>query len=204
MLANPGYTARELAHQVADSGASIAFADSGPADLLAGLPGPPLTVDPAEAPTGPSPRTAIVPRPGDTALLAYTSGTTGRPKAVPLTHRQLLTSVRVAMAAWAGEDARWPAPRHFPPAGLASCGGPLPARLIRSRFTAADLADTVRGTAQRAVAVPTMPRRRGRRRATAGCWLGPGSRSAARPRSPPIWPNDWPANWGAPRWCVTA
>src|SRR5262249_31408960 len=59
----------------------------------------PLIVDPAAAPTGPA-STAIVPGPGDTALLAYTSGTTGRPKAVPLTHRQLLTSIRVAMAAW--------------------------------------------------------------------------------------------------------
>jgi acyl-CoA synthetase (AMP-forming)/AMP-acid ligase II len=34
------------------------------------------------------------------ALLAFTSGTTGKPKPVPLTHRNLLTSIRVAMAAW--------------------------------------------------------------------------------------------------------
>lgn len=34
------------------------------------------------------------------ALLAFTSGTTGKPKAVPLTHRNLLTSIRAAMAAW--------------------------------------------------------------------------------------------------------
>jgi acyl-CoA synthetase (AMP-forming)/AMP-acid ligase II len=38
------------------------------------------------------------------ALLAYTSGTAGRPKGVPLTHRQLTVSIRVAMAAW-----RWQA-----------------------------------------------------------------------------------------------
>src|SRR6516162_7275716 len=75
VLANPGYTAPELAHLVTDSGASIAFADGGPANLLAGLPGPPLTVDPAEVPAGPPAGTAIVPGPDDTALLAYTSGT---------------------------------------------------------------------------------------------------------------------------------
>jgi acyl-CoA synthetase (AMP-forming)/AMP-acid ligase II len=34
------------------------------------------------------------------ALLAFTSGTTGKPKPVPLTHRNLLTSIRAAMAAW--------------------------------------------------------------------------------------------------------
>jgi malonyl-CoA/methylmalonyl-CoA synthetase len=38
--------------------------------------------------------------PDATAILAFTSGTTGRPKGVPLTHRNLLTSIRVAMAAW--------------------------------------------------------------------------------------------------------
>ena len=38
--------------------------------------------------------------PDAVALLAFTSGTTGKPKAVPLTHRNLLTSIRAAMAAW--------------------------------------------------------------------------------------------------------
>ncbi len=99
VLANPAYTAAELAHLVTDSGAAIAFADSGPARLLAGLPNAPLTVPPGEVPAAPG-DPGIVPRPGDTALLAYTSGTTGRPKAVPLTHRALLTSIRVAMASW--------------------------------------------------------------------------------------------------------
>ncbi len=38
--------------------------------------------------------------PDAVALLAFTSGTTGKPKPVPLTHRNLLTSIRAAMAAW--------------------------------------------------------------------------------------------------------
>ena len=37
VLANPGYTAAELGHLVADSGAVLAFADSEPARRLAGL-----------------------------------------------------------------------------------------------------------------------------------------------------------------------
>ena len=52
---------------------------------------------PADVP-GPAPRS--LPAPHDIALLAYTSGTTGRPKGVPLTHRQLTASIQGAMAAW--------------------------------------------------------------------------------------------------------
>ena len=40
----------------------------------------------------------------DLAMLAYTSGTTGQPKGVPLTHANLLSSMRAAMRAW-----RWDA-----------------------------------------------------------------------------------------------
>ena len=106
VLANPGYTAAELGHLVGDSGARIAFADPEPAGRLAGLAEAPLTVPVAgagwlDAASGPEPRPV---RPGDTAVLAYTSGTTGRPKGVPLTHRQLAASIQSAMAAW-----RWTA-----------------------------------------------------------------------------------------------
>ena len=38
--------------------------------------------------------------PDQVALLAYTSGTTGKPKGVPLTHRQVTVSIRTVMAAW--------------------------------------------------------------------------------------------------------
>ena len=113
VLANPGYTAAELGHLVADSGARLAVADPVPAQRLAGLDlaGPDLAGcrlcrlgqrrRPEEAPAVP-PR--ALPGLEDTALLAYTSGTTGRPKGVPLTHRQLAASIRGAMAAW-----RWTA-----------------------------------------------------------------------------------------------
>lgn len=38
--------------------------------------------------------------PDSPAILAYTSGTTGRPKCAPLSHRNLLSSIRGAMWAW--------------------------------------------------------------------------------------------------------
>jgi acyl-CoA synthetase (AMP-forming)/AMP-acid ligase II len=91
VLANPGYTDAELAHLVTDSGAVLAFADR---PAVAGLP----TADVRTVPDGP--RAGIAARADDIALLAYTSGTTGKPKGVPLSHRQLAVSIRSAMAAW--------------------------------------------------------------------------------------------------------
>jgi acyl-CoA synthetase (AMP-forming)/AMP-acid ligase II len=161
VLANPAYTAAELAHLVTDSGAAIAFADPDPARLLAGLPSAPLTVDPAEVPGSPG-RSGIVPRPDDTALLAYTSGTTGKPKAVPLTHRALLISVRVAMASWGWreDDVLAHALPLFHQHGLGGVHAVLIAggtAHIASRFTAAGLASAVREhRATVLFAVPTM------------------------------------------------
>jgi acyl-CoA synthetase (AMP-forming)/AMP-acid ligase II len=161
VLANPAYTAAELAHLVTDSGAVIAFADGGPARLLAGLPRPPRIVAPGAIPAGPG-HPGIVPGPDDTALLAYTSGTTGRPKAVPLTHRALLTSIRVAMASWGWreEDVLAHALPLFHQHGLGGVHAVLIAggtAHLRTRFTAAGLAGTL--CAHRATvlfAVPTM------------------------------------------------
>jgi acyl-CoA synthetase (AMP-forming)/AMP-acid ligase II len=166
VLANPGYTAAELRHLVADSGAVLAFADPGPARRLAEL-GPQgstplLTADVRELPERASPATGIVPRPDDTALLAYTSGTTGRPKGVPLTHRQVAVSIRAAMAAW-----RWHADDvlvHALPLYHQHGLGGLHAALIvggsvhiRSKFSAADLVQTAGGARASALfAVPTI------------------------------------------------
>ena len=165
VLANPAYTAAELAHLVTDSRAAIAFADPGPARLLAGLPNPPPTIDPAidpaEVPGSPG-RPGIVPRPDDTALLAYTSGTTGKPKAVPLTHRALLTSIRVAMASWGWreDDVLAHALPLFHQHGLSGVHAVLIAggtAHLSARFTAAGLAGSLRRhRATVLFAVPTM------------------------------------------------
>src|SRR2546428_760224 len=125
-----------------------------------GLPPAPLTVHPGRGPAGPG-RPEIGPGPDDTALLAYPSGTTGRPKAVPLTHRALLTSIRVAMASWGWreDDVLAHALPLFHQHGLGGVHAVLVAggtARIGSRFTAAGLAAALRGH-QAAVlfAVPT-------------------------------------------------
>ncbi len=52
VLANPGYTAAELGHLVADSGAVLAFADREPARRLAGLETADVRELPARRPAG--------------------------------------------------------------------------------------------------------------------------------------------------------
>ncbi len=165
VLANPGYTAAELGHLVADSGAVLAFADPGPARLLAAL-GPGgdglETVDIRTLPDDGSPAADVAARPGDTALLAYTSGTTGQPKGVPLTHRRLAVSIRSAMAAWrwTGDDVLAHALPLYHQHGLGGVHAALIAGgtvHVRSRFTPADLARTIEDTrASVLFAVPTI------------------------------------------------
>jgi acyl-CoA synthetase (AMP-forming)/AMP-acid ligase II len=106
VLANPGSTAAELGQLAAASDAALAFADPGPAERLAGLlPVIGMGELAGLRPTGPDPA-RVRADPDDVALLAFTSGTTGRPKGVPLTHGQLAVSIRSAMAAWrwTGDD----------------------------------------------------------------------------------------------------
>ena len=74
VLANPGYTAAELGHLVADSGAVLAFADREPARRLAGLgQGPALeTADVRELPGQARPATGIAARPDDRSRCSRT------------------------------------------------------------------------------------------------------------------------------------
>jgi len=161
VLANPGYTAGELGHLVADSDAVLALADPEPGRLLARLGSLPV-FDVAHPPSGDRRVSEVAVGPRDIALLAYTSGTTGQPKGVPLAHAQLAISIRSAMAAW-----RWSADDvlvHSLPLyhqhGLSGLHATLIAGgtvHIRSRFSPADLVRTIRDTGATALfAVPTM------------------------------------------------
>ena len=150
VLANPGYTGAELEHLVANSGARLAVADPGPARRLATLDAGPPVVPTDDEPAG-RPRDAArpLPAPDDIALLAYTSGTTGRPKGVTLTHRQLAASIRGAMAAWGwtADDVLVHALPLFHQHGLGGVHATLIAGStvhLRSRFDPADLIATVR------------------------------------------------------------
>jgi malonyl-CoA/methylmalonyl-CoA synthetase len=104
-------TADELAHLLADARPAAAFVApeareqldrAGSVATVVAIDGPgdgvPALADALEA-------RPIAPEadPGP-AMLAYTSGTTGRPKGVPLTHANVLASIRGAMLAW-----RWTA-----------------------------------------------------------------------------------------------
>jgi len=164
VLANPGYTAGELAHLVADSGAVLAFADPEPGRLLA-APGSLVTVDVADQGIASGRRASeVAAGPHDTALLAYTSGTTGRPKGVPLTHGQLAASIRSALAAWrwSADDVLAHALPLYHQHGLSGLHAALIAGgtvHIRSRFSPADLVRTIRAKDATALfGVPTIYR----------------------------------------------
>lgn len=111
-LANPTLTSRELGALVERVRPAATVASP---DLASRLPGPSggparLVFDP-DSPTGmPAEVMALGPAEdaavssGDIAHLAFTSGTTGAPKAAPLTHGNVLASVRGLIGAW-----RWSA-----------------------------------------------------------------------------------------------
>jgi len=117
--AGAGLTGPELRHIAEDSGATCALAQGDALDQLISISREDtslrtvVALEEREASEVPLLRQAISEgeplEPGDAsgdevAMLAYTSGTTGRPKGVPLTHANLLSSMRAAMRAW-----RWDA-----------------------------------------------------------------------------------------------
>jgi malonyl-CoA/methylmalonyl-CoA synthetase len=111
MPCDAALTAAELAHLLRDGSPVVAFVAPGALERLreAGAQAqaePALVAVGGQADALPSlqdalqgPPTAPAAEPGP-AMLAYTSGTTGEPKGVPLTHANVLASTRGAMLAW--------------------------------------------------------------------------------------------------------
>jgi hypothetical protein len=117
--AGAALTEPELRHLVEDSGAACALAQGDALDRLATIAhgdGPlrfVVALEVEEALDIPSLQREIAGgeplEPGaagedDAALLAYTSGTTGRPKGVPLSHANLLSSIRAVVRAWRWDE----------------------------------------------------------------------------------------------------
>ena len=108
---NPAYTRAELAFYLSDLQATRARdrarVDTAARELAQELGLPVLEPDLGEARDSGGGDAMPLPDPGDIALVLHTSGTTARPKIVPLTHRNLCASSRnVALTLELTEDDR--------------------------------------------------------------------------------------------------
>jgi acyl-CoA synthetase (AMP-forming)/AMP-acid ligase II len=109
---NPAFTLDEYRFYIADARAGAAILSPGAqaareAAAALGVPmseaqfaaGAHVNVEPLVG-KRPSRGTVETPRPDDVALLLHTSGTTSRPKGVPLTHRNLMSSIQTIQSSY--------------------------------------------------------------------------------------------------------
>lgn len=121
VLVDPALTSVEVGQMVADSGASwvvgsgASLVDASRAGLssveeIVGLVPEDRDASSVLLTRLPGDEAAAIPPidPDSPAILAFTSGTTGRPKCAPLSHRNLLASIRGVMWAW-----RWSGADHL-------------------------------------------------------------------------------------------
>lgn len=108
---NPLLKAREVAYHLQDSGATLAFAwDGVMAEVAAGAAETGTEIIPIDAnfmalvsPLEPRHDVAEAAA-GDTAVILYTSGTTGKPKGAELTHENLRSNAEVSVALFGSRD----------------------------------------------------------------------------------------------------
>jgi len=98
---NPLLKAREVEYYLADSGAKVLFAwDAVAAEAATGAKDTEVVVvsDGFAATLDPAPAGLVERSSDDTAVILYTSGTTGRPKGAELTHGNLISNVEVVLS----------------------------------------------------------------------------------------------------------
>jgi long-chain acyl-CoA synthetase len=154
--------ARDLAHILTDCGARRAFTTARQADMLRAdgatapavmlLDEPQRWPRPHAAPTGELSGLLPHAEPGDRASLLYTSGTTGMPKGVPLTHRNFAANVEALVATnlvGAADRVLVPLPLHhsYPfTCGLLGCLATGATLVLPESVTGPQLIAAIRGT----------------------------------------------------------